>query len=83
MEVGMNRLKKTFGIFTLSLTILFSGPSPASSSGLLLDQYKTNFMNEALATTAHQIQRCTRKKLWVDQGSIGVIPSKYCNQVGE
>ena len=30
----MNRLKKTFGIFTLSLTILFSGSSSASSETL-------------------------------------------------
>jgi len=34
MEVGMNWLKKTFGIFTLSLTILFSGSSSASSETL-------------------------------------------------
>ena len=34
MEVGMNWLKKTLGIFSLSLTILFSGSSSASSETL-------------------------------------------------
>ena len=34
MEVGMNWLKKTFGICSLSLTILFSGTSSASSETL-------------------------------------------------
>ena len=34
MEVGMNWLKKTLGICSLSLTILFSGTSSASSETL-------------------------------------------------
>ena len=34
MEVGMNWLKKTFGIWSLSLAILFSGTSSASSETL-------------------------------------------------
>ena len=34
MEVGMNWLKKTLGIFSLSLTLLFSGTSTASSETL-------------------------------------------------
>jgi len=34
MEVGMNWLKKTIGICSLSLTILFSGSSSASSETL-------------------------------------------------
>ena len=34
MEVGMNWLKKTLGICSLSLTILFSGHSSASSETL-------------------------------------------------
>ena len=34
MEVGMNWLKKTLGICTLSLTILFSGTNTASSETL-------------------------------------------------
>ena len=34
MEVGMNWLKKTLGICLLSLTLLFSGPSSASSETL-------------------------------------------------
>ena len=34
MEVGMNWLKKTIGICSLSLTILFSGTSSASSETL-------------------------------------------------
>ena len=34
MEVGMNWLKKTFGICFISLTILFSGTSTASSETL-------------------------------------------------
>ena len=34
MEVGMNWLKKTLGVFSISLTILFSGSSTASSETL-------------------------------------------------
>ena len=34
MEVGMNWLKKTLGICSLALTVLFSGPSSANSETL-------------------------------------------------